>query len=221
MVIFNEGNPGRTDVINGSLSDANGNRIVPTIPVAFTSFATGEDLYNQYNQAVQNNTPTPTINLDIQSVSDPNRDDYNVIAESKGGDPNHVLVVDAHLDAIYGAGMLDNASGSATILDVAQMMAKVKPQNKMRFIWFGGEELGLLGSQTLRQQPVPDAAQQDRLRPGRRRDGDAELRHRHPRPGGAGLLRADCQHASSRPTCTRRRQIARDQAIAVLQSRRV
>jgi hypothetical protein len=58
-----------------------------------------------------------------------------------------VVVVDAHLDAIYGAGMLDNASGSATILDIAQMMRKVNPRNKLRFIWFGGEELGLLGSE--------------------------------------------------------------------------
>jgi hypothetical protein len=56
------------------------------------------------------------------------------------------VVVDAHLDAIYGAGMLDNASGSATILDIAQLMRKVHPRNKLRFIWFGGEELGLLGS---------------------------------------------------------------------------
>ena len=72
--------------------------------------------------------------------------DWNVIAESKGGDPNHVVVVDAHLDAIYGAGMLDNASGSATILNVAEQMRKVHPHNKLRFIWFGGEELGLLGS---------------------------------------------------------------------------
>ena len=40
----------------------------------------------------------------------------------------------------------DNASGSATILDIAQMMRKVHPRNKLRFIWFGGEELGLLGS---------------------------------------------------------------------------
>src|SRR5690348_15021423 len=54
--------------------------------------------------------------------------------------------MDAHLDAIYGAGMLDNASGSATILDVAQQMKNVNPLNKLRFIWFGGEELGLLGS---------------------------------------------------------------------------
>ena len=35
---------------------------------------------------------------------------------------------------------------SATILDIAQMMRKVHPRNKLRFIWFGGEELGLLGS---------------------------------------------------------------------------
>ncbi len=69
-----------------------------------------------------------------------------MIAESKGGDKNHVVVVDAHLDAIYGAGMLDNASGSATILETALQMKNVHPLNKLRFIWFGGEELGLFGS---------------------------------------------------------------------------
>src|SRR5436190_23645298 len=42
--------------------------------------------------------------------------------------------------------MLDNASGSATILDIAQKMKNVNPLSKLRFIWFGGEELGLLGS---------------------------------------------------------------------------
>ncbi|HEX6468357.1 MAG TPA: M28 family peptidase [Streptosporangiaceae bacterium] len=146
VIIFNEGNPGRTAVLNGSLSDADGNRIVPTIPVAFTSFATGSDLLDQYNQAVQGGTAPPQMTIDIKAIVNPNADDYNVIADSRGGDPNHVVVVDAHLDAIYGAGMLDNASGSATILDIAQMMRKVHPRNKLRFIWFGGEELGLLGS---------------------------------------------------------------------------
>jgi Zn-dependent M28 family amino/carboxypeptidase len=141
VVIFNEGNPGRTALFSGSLSDANGNPIIPTIPVAFVSFDTGQALYNEY----QGGTP-PVLNLSIKALVNPNADDYNVIAESKGGDPNHVLVVDAHLDAIYGAGMLDNASGSATILDIAQQMKHVNPRNKLRFIWFGGEELGLLGS---------------------------------------------------------------------------
>jgi hypothetical protein len=146
VIIFNEGNPGRTGVLAGTLIDAAGNRIVPTIPVAFTSFANGIDLLTQYQQAVQAGTPVPVINLDVQGIVDPNREDYNVIADSKGGSKNHIVVVDAHLDAIYGAGMLDNASGSATILDIALKMKNVTPLNKLRFIWFGGEELGLFGS---------------------------------------------------------------------------
>ncbi|MEA2462130.1 MAG: hypothetical protein QOH90_2307 [Actinomycetota bacterium] len=141
VVIFNEGNPGRTAVVNGSMLDADNNPFVATIPVAFTSFDIGQQLYNESTGA----TP-PHMSLDIKLVVDPNRTDWNVIAESKGGDPNHVVVVDAHLDAIYGAGMLDNASGSATILNVAEKMKRVHPKNKLRFIWFGGEELGLLGS---------------------------------------------------------------------------
>ena len=140
VIIFNEGNPGRTEVFGGSLSS------IPTVPVAFTSFAIGSDLLTQYKQAVANNTALPTMNLTIKGIVKPSTDDYNVIADSKGGDPNHVVVVDAHLDAIYGAGMLDNASGSATILDIAQQMKNVNPRNKLRFIWFGGEELGLFGS---------------------------------------------------------------------------
>ncbi len=55
-------------------------------------------------------------------------------------------MVDAHLDAIYGAGMLDNASGSATILEIALKLAKTTTRNQLRYIWFGGEELGLFGS---------------------------------------------------------------------------
>jgi Peptidase family M28/PA domain len=146
VIIFNEGNPGRTGLLVGSLVDAAGNRFVPTIPVAFTTFDVGDNLLTQYQEAVQGGTALPVMNISVQGVSNPNADDYNVIAESKGGDKNHVLVVDAHLDAIFGAGMLDNASGSATILDIAQMMKNVNPLNKLRFIWFGGEELGLLGS---------------------------------------------------------------------------
>ena len=141
IIIFNEGNPGRTDAFSGILIDAAGNTVVPIIPVMFTSFGIGSTMFTQANSA----TP-PVVSIDVKGVSRLNEPDYNVIAESKGGDSNHVVVVDAHLDAIFGAGMLDNASGSATILDIAQQMKNVTPRNKLRFIWFGGEELGLLGS---------------------------------------------------------------------------
>jgi Zn-dependent M28 family amino/carboxypeptidase len=140
VIIFNEGNPGRTAVVNGSLVDADNNPFVPDIPVAFTSYAIGKSLLDAFD----NNT-NPTSSLDIHVLTE-ERPDWNVIAESKSGDPNHVVVVDAHLDAIYGEGILDNASGSATILNVAEQMRRVQPHNKLRFVWFGGEELGLLGS---------------------------------------------------------------------------
>jgi hypothetical protein len=142
VIIFNEGQPGRTDVMGISIIDAAGNPFVPTIPVAFTTFDIGKGLYDDYQAG-----HAPVMSLNIEAIVDPERPDWNVIADSKGGDKNHVVVVDAHLDAIYGEGMLDNASGSATILDIAQLMKNVNPVNKLRFIWFGGEELGLLGSQ--------------------------------------------------------------------------
>jgi hypothetical protein len=144
VIIFNEGNsgpPDRTGLLVGSISDANGTPFIPNMPVAFTTFAVGQDLYNQAGTA----TP-PTVTISVPAVVQPNANDYNVIAESKGGNPNHVLVVDAHLDAIYGAGILDNATGSAAILDIGQKLQHVNPVNKLRFIWFGGEELGLFGS---------------------------------------------------------------------------
>jgi len=72
--------------------------------------------------------------------------DYNLIAESPFGDANHTVVVEAHLDSIFGAGMLDNASGSTTILEIALNMAKTPTHNRLRYIWFGGEEIGLFGS---------------------------------------------------------------------------
>jgi len=146
VIIFNEGNPGRTAVFAGSLVDAAGNPIIPDIPVAFTSFAIGESLFNEYQKAVASSTPLPQTRIATPAKVQLNAPDYNVIAESKGGDRNHVVVVDAHLDAIFGEGMLDNASGSVTILNIAQQMKNVTPRNKLRFIWFGGEELGLLGS---------------------------------------------------------------------------
>ena len=72
---------------------------------------------------------------------------YNVLAESRGGDPNNVVMVGAHLDSVNaGPGIQDNGSGSAAILEVAQQMSKVKPRNKVRFALWGAEESGLVGS---------------------------------------------------------------------------
>jgi hypothetical protein len=88
----------------------------------------------------------PIVRLDIRAQSTPNAIDYNLIADSPFGDPDHVVVLEAHLDAIHGAGILDNASGSATLLEIGVQMAKTPTRHQLRYIWFGGEEIDLLGS---------------------------------------------------------------------------
>jgi Zn-dependent M28 family amino/carboxypeptidase len=53
----------------------------------------------------------------------------------------------AHLDSVQaGPGINDNGSGSAALLETALMMAKVKPENTVRFAWWADEEDGLVGS---------------------------------------------------------------------------
>lgn len=138
VIIFNDGAPGHVGALRGSI-----NPYVPVnVPVAMASYAIGLDFYTRFNSAQD-----PIAHLDVGTVHDPYRADYNVIAESRFGDPNRVVVVEGHLDAIYGAGMLDSASGSATILEVGLKMARTKTANRLRYVWFGGEELGLYGSQ--------------------------------------------------------------------------
>lgn len=72
---------------------------------------------------------------------------YNLLAESTGGDPDHVTMAGAHLDSVRaGAGINDNGSGVAAVLETARQMARVQPVNQLRFALWGAEEQGLLGS---------------------------------------------------------------------------
>lgn len=81
-----------------------------------------------------------------------NRKTFNVIAETPWGDPNNVVMAGAHLDSVGdGPGINDNGSGAAAILEVATQLTKQrnvqgKLPNKVRFAWWGAEEIGLLGS---------------------------------------------------------------------------
>ncbi|MEE1740897.1 M28 family metallopeptidase [Streptomyces sp. BE147] len=74
---------------------------------------------------------------------------YNLIADWPGGDANKVLMAGAHLDSVSsGAGINDNGSGSAAVLETALAVsrAQLAPDKHLRFAWWGAEELGLVGS---------------------------------------------------------------------------
>ncbi|MGW3729363.1 M28 family peptidase [Streptomyces sp. NPDC000851] len=85
----------------------------------------------------------------VQQFTSSGSTGYNLIADWPGGDPNQVLMAGAHLDSVSsGAGINDNASGSAAVLETALAVsrAQLQPTKHLRFAWWGAEELGLVGS---------------------------------------------------------------------------
>ena len=132
VVIFNQGNtPERSGLIIGTLApDSVG------IPVVGASFADGQALAQPGSTAL---VTVPQPQLITQR---------NVIAETRGGNPDNVVMAGAHLDSVQrGPGINDNGSGTAAILETAIQMAKVQPVNKVRFAFWGAEESGLIGSE--------------------------------------------------------------------------
>jgi Zn-dependent M28 family amino/carboxypeptidase len=96
----------------------------------------------------------------------------NIVAKLPGSDPalkNEYVVLSAHIDhigigepingdRIYN-GAMDNASGSAVLLDVAASLKKSpeKLKRSLLFVFVTGEEKGLLGSKYFTQYPTVDA----------------------------------------------------------------
>jgi len=147
VIIFNEGQPGRTELFTGTLGAAF------DIPVVGVSYADGAALY-----AATQAGPV-TARVATTTVTDPAAQTSNVFAETPGGDPDKVLVVGSHLDSVVeGPGINDDGSGTATDLEIAEQLAalKVKPRQKVRFAFWGAEEAGLLGSEHY-VDTLPDA----------------------------------------------------------------
>lgn len=132
VIIFNQGNdPSRETLIVGTLGENPG----VTIPVVGASFADGAALAAAGSTAHVRVLPPET------------RTDVNVIADLPGRNKDNVVFAGSHLDSVTeGPGINDNGSGSAAILETALTLAKSKPQNSLRFAWWGAEEEGLLGS---------------------------------------------------------------------------
>ncbi|MER5487296.1 M28 family metallopeptidase [Streptomyces sp. NPDC002812] len=85
----------------------------------------------------------------LQTFTSSGATGYNLIADWPGGDPNSVLMSGAHLDSVSsGAGINDNGSGSAAVLETALAVSRsgLTPTKHLRFGWWGAEELGLVGS---------------------------------------------------------------------------
>lgn len=72
----------------------------------------------------------------------------NVVAQTSTGRPDEVVLSGAHLDSVpAGPGINDDGSGTAAQLEIALRLGSAPPvSHAVRFVWFGAEEEGLLGS---------------------------------------------------------------------------
>ena len=143
-LIFNDGFEGREEPL--FITAPTG----MSIPAAMISSGVGEEIYNQAQSG------PVTLHIVVDATTTPIQQ-FNVIADSRKGDRDRTIVLGAHLDSVQeGPGINDNGSGSATLIEMAEQVAKLrdKPRNRMRFAFWGAEEAGLVGSTAYVEQLV-------------------------------------------------------------------
>jgi aminopeptidase YwaD len=133
-VVGSRGNYGST--FNPSLTTAY------EVPIFGAAYIQGEWLKEQLNAGPVEIELTAKKYSDLQSV--------NVIgtkkAKNKKSDGKEVIL-SAHMDSVVGApGANDNASGIGLMLELARVFKGYNTDKDLKFIAFGSEERGLLGS---------------------------------------------------------------------------
>ncbi|GIG41330.1 M20/M25/M40 family metallo-hydrolase [Cellulomonas phragmiteti] len=141
------------ELLNGTL----GAEGVVQVPVAGAGLADGLAL-------VEAVAAGAVLTLDVR-IHTEEAESFNVIAETRAGRDDNVVMLGAHLDSVEdGAGINDNGSGSAVLLEVAVKLAQQKKlNNTVRFAWWGAEELGLIGSTAYVEELAAQEGELDRI----------------------------------------------------------
>lgn len=133
-------------IFNHLSGTINGTLVTPTdIPALAITKVDGEELVSLLDEGIE-----VTVKMDIQTVIAESHS-QNVIGTKraervKGQDPQ-TIVVGAHYDCVDTPGANDNASGTATLMETARVMADKKLAYDVQFAAFGAEEIGLVGSE--------------------------------------------------------------------------
>lgn len=92
----------------------------------------------------------PRVRLEVRNKLGPAFEATNVVGEIIGRErPGEIVVIGAHLDSNdLGPGALDNAAGSAALMETARAILALGtlPKRTIRFVLFTGEEEGMIGS---------------------------------------------------------------------------
>lgn len=167
----NNGNPHNTfaELRGGALLNQSG---------AEKLFAGAQETLDQIFDAARASRPQalalPVIARIHALSSHTSADSPNIIGQVMGSDPalrNQYVVYTAHVDHLgicppvngdnVCHGALDNASGTASLLEIARVFARLPkaPRRSILFVFVTGEEMGLLGSDYFANVPtVPRSA---------------------------------------------------------------
>jgi Zn-dependent M28 family amino/carboxypeptidase len=153
----------RVPMLIGSVNPASAQRLFDGAPQSFDALAALADSHRPLPHFALPFTLSADIRADRARVKAD-----NVVAELPGGDSqlaDQAVVLSAHLDhlgtgkpdqgdGIY-RGAMDNASGVASLLEVARLIAAgERPKRSILFVAVGGEEKGLLGSRFFAAHPT-------------------------------------------------------------------
>jgi Zn-dependent M28 family amino/carboxypeptidase len=146
----------RVAVAEGAVGMLVVSRASPTRPVGAPATLFTSGYYNDLTVPVGIIDPTAdaslrrtdspvTLVLDNEPVMTTSR---NVIAQTRTGDVDNVVMVGAHLDSVRsGPGINDNGSGVGAVLETAlQLGSEPQAANAVRFAFWGAEEVSMDGS---------------------------------------------------------------------------
>ena len=121
----------------------------PNAPVIPSVFVTHENYTMLWRLLEQKRKVVLEMNIS-NSFTSSSLDAANTVAEIRGSEkPDEVVILGGHLDSWdLGTGTTDNGTGTMSILEACRVLNAVgaKPRRTIRFIFFEGEEEGLLGS---------------------------------------------------------------------------
>ena len=114
------------------------------IPTIALSTADGKSLLNLMGD---NESVTGTVTIEGADIQI--RESQNIIVTKPSNtSDDEIIIVGAHYDSVESSpGASDNASGTAVLLEVARVLENVSTEKELRFLFFGAEELGLIGSE--------------------------------------------------------------------------
>jgi aminopeptidase YwaD len=137
VIIYNN----EAGVISGTLGEPNDD-YVPSLLIT-------QDQGSALKERLVDNGETVIATLKVEGAKTNKAISHNVVAtkEATQKSTNQLVLVGAHHDSVEGApGANDDASGTATVLELARVFANAPTDTDIRFVTFGAEENGLLGS---------------------------------------------------------------------------